>query len=97
MVSQAVQMMLDDMPCEGEEVLALVTGMGGTTMMEMSIVYHDVCKYLESKGVKVYSGTAANMVTTQEAGGVTISICKANEELKRLWDAPCSCPVYSNR
>ena len=97
MVAKAMDMVMEDMPCEdGEEVLLLVTGMGVTTMTEMSIVYRDVCKYLESRGVNVYSGTAANMVTTQEAGGVTISICKADDEIKRLWDAPCSCPIYSN-
>lgn len=98
MVSEATSMLVEDMPYEaGDEVLALVTGMGGTTMMELSIVYRDVVKYLESKGIKVYSGTATNMVTTQEACGVTISLCKANDEIKRLWDAPCSSPIYSNR
>lgn len=97
MVSKVTSMLLDDMPFEkGEEALLLVTGMGGTTMMEMSIVYRDACRYLESQGVSVYSGTAANMVTAQESCGVTISICKANDEIKRLWDAPCKCPIYSN-
>lgn len=98
MVKQATSMLVEDMPYEkGDEVLVLVTGMGGTTMMEMSIVYRDICKYLESVGISVYSGTATNMVTTQEACGVTISLCKINNELRRLWDAPCSSPVYSNR
>ena len=97
MVSKVTSMLLDDMPFEeGEEALLLVTGMGGTTMMEMSIVYRDACRYLESQGVTVYSGTAANMVTAQESCGVTISICKADDEIKRLWDAPCKCPIYSN-
>lgn len=97
MVGEAMEMLVDDMPyVAGDEVLLLVTGMGGTTMMEMSIVYRDACKYLESRGISVYFGTAADMVTTQEACGVTLSICKVNDELKRLWDAPCSCPIYSN-
>ena len=97
MVSKVTSMLLDDMPFEeGEEALLLVAGMGGTTMMEMSIVYRDACRYLESQGVTVYSGTAANMVTAQESCGVTISICKADDEIKRLWDAPCKCPIYSN-
>lgn len=98
MVSKVTGMLLEDMPFEeGEEALLLVTGMGGTTMMELSIVYGDACKYLESQGVKVYSGFAGDMVTAQEACGVTISICKCNDEIKRLWDAPCSSPIYSNR
>lgn len=97
MVSKVLSMLLEDMPFEkGEDALLLVTGMGGTTMMEMSIVYRDAYKYLESQGVTVYSGTAANMVTAQEECGVTISVCKANDEIKRLWDAPCKCPIYSN-
>lgn len=98
MVKEATSMLVEDLPYEaGDEVLLLITGMGGTTMMEMSIVYHDACKYLESLGIKVYAGTAANMVTTQEACGVTISLCRTNDEIRRLWDAPCSSPVYSNR
>lgn len=98
MVKEAVSMLVEDMPYEaGDQVLALVTGMGGTTMMEMSIVYRDVCKYLESLGISVYSGAATNMVTTQEACGVTISLCRTNEEIRRLWDEPCSSPIYSNR
>lgn len=97
MIRQCIDLLLEDMPCEqGEEVLLLISGMGGTTMLEMDIIYHDACKYLESVGVSVYDGTAADMVTTQEACGVTISICKATEEIKRLWDAPCATPTYTN-
>lgn len=97
MVSTVTEMLLEDMPFEeGEEALLLVTGMGGTTVMEMSIVYGDACKFLKSKGVSVYSGAALDMVTAQEACGVTISICRASDEIKRLWDAPCKCPIYSN-
>ncbi len=97
MVSKVTEKLLEDMPFEkGEEALLLVTGMGGTTMMEMSIVYRDACEYLGSQGVSVYSGISENMVTVQETCGVTISICKADSEIKRLWNAPCSCPIYSN-
>lgn len=97
MIGKVLDLILEDMPIgEGEEVLLLVTGMGGTTMTEMAIVYRDACKYLEKFGISIYSGTATNMVTTQEACGVTISVCKTNDEIKRLWDAPCASPVYTN-
>lgn len=54
--------MIEDLPYkEGDEVLLLVNGMGSTTMMELSIVYRDLCNYLGTHGISVYSGVAANM------------------------------------
>ena len=89
--------MIEDLPYkEGDEVLLLVNGMGSTTMMELSIVYRDLCNYLGTHGISVYSGVAANMVTTQESSGVSISFCKVDDDIKKWWDAPCSTPVYSN-
>lgn len=97
MIGQCIDLLLEDMPCkEGEEILLLITGMGGTIMMEIDIIYSDACKYFGAKGISVYSGFAADMVTTQESCGVTLSICKATDEIKRLWDAPCCTPIYSN-
>ncbi len=96
-ISQAMDLLVEDKPyVEGDEVLLLVNGMGSTTMMEQAIVYQDICRYLEKKGITVYDGAAGDMVTTQEMGGITISLCKVDEELKQWWNAPCSSPVYSN-
>lgn len=89
--------LIEDMPYEpGDEVVVLVNGSGSTTMMEMSIFYQDVVDYLNFKGIKVYDGVAGNFITTQELGGLSLSLCKMDDELKRLWDAPCSTPAYCN-
>lgn len=94
----ACDRLMEDLPYEsGDEVCVLINGMGSTTMMEMSIAYQDVCKYLESRGIAVYDGVAGNFITTQEMGGLSISFLKLDEELKRCWDAPCSTPAYTNR
>lgn len=97
MLKIAADYLIEDLPYkEGDEVLLLVNGMGSTTMMELSIVYRDLCNYLGTHGISVYSGVAANMVTTQESAGVSISFCKVDDDIKKWWDAPCSTPVYSN-
>jgi dihydroxyacetone kinase len=90
-------MLIEDKPFKtGDEVCVLVNGMGSTTMMELSIFYRDVYAYLESRGIKVYDGTAGNYITTQEMAGLSLSFMKLDEELKRCWDAPCSTPAYTN-
>ncbi|MDR1655337.1 MAG: dihydroxyacetone kinase subunit DhaK [Treponema sp.] len=90
-------MLIEDKPFKtGDEVCVLVNGMGSTTMMELSIFYRDVYEYLEGRGIRVYDGTAGNYITTQEMAGLSLSFMKLDEELKRLWDAPCSTPAYTN-
>lgn len=97
MMQKAVDILVEDKPYEaGDEVVLLVNGMGSTTLMEMDIVYQDVCRILKEKGIQVYDGTAGNYITTQEMGGVSLSLCKMDDELKELWDAPCSTPAYTN-
>ena len=82
---------------EGDEVIVLVNGNGGTTLMELSIFSNDVEQYLESKHIKVYDMLAMNLITVQEQCGASVSIIKVDDELKKLWDDPCSTPSYSNR
>jgi len=97
LMSIACERLIEDKPyTAGDEICVLINGMGSTTMMEMSIAYQDVCKYLRERGIKVYDGVIGNFITTQELGGLSLSFFKLDEELKKLWDAPCSTPAYTN-
>ena len=89
--------LIEDLPYqEGDEVAVLVNGSGATTMMELSIFYQEVVDYLTEKKIKVYDGVAGNFITTQETAGLSLSFCRLDEELRQLWDAPCSTPAYCN-
>ena len=97
-VAKAMDLLMDDMPLgEGDDVLLLINGMGSTTMMEQAIFYQDAQKYLENRGANVYDGVAGSLFTTQETGGITISILKLDDEMKSWWDAPCHTISYTNR
>ena len=97
LAAAVTSLLVEDKPYQkGDEVCVLVNGMGSTGMMELSIFYRDVCQYLESAGIKVYDGTAGNYITTQEMSGLSLSLFKLDEELKKCWDAPCSTPAYTN-
>lgn len=78
----------------GDEILLFVNGLGSTTMMEQSILYRDLTKFFEEKEIRVAGGFCGNCLTTQELGGVSVSVCKVDEEDKRLWDMPCKCGIF---
>lgn len=94
---QVCDLLLEDLPYkEGDEVVLLLNGAGAATMMELSVFYQDVADYMKSKGIDIYDGVTGNFITTQETAGLSLSFCRMDEELKLLWDAPCSTPAYCN-
>lgn len=89
--------LIEDKPFqEGDEVIILVNGSGATTLMELSIFCNDTREYLIEKGIKVYDAVVGNFITTQELGGLSLSFCKVDEQLKELWEADCNTPSYCN-
>ena len=89
--------LIEDMPfVEGDEVVLFVNGSGGTTLMELSIFTNDAAEYLKEKGIKIYDAVTENLITVQEQSGGSISLFKLDDEMKKLWDAPCSTPTYTN-
>lgn len=86
--------LLDDLSVSaGEDLLLFINGLGSATMMEMSLLYKDLKEYFESKGILLYDGFCGNCLTTQELGGVSVSICRVTPQMKALWDAPCRCGI----
>jgi dihydroxyacetone kinase-like protein len=80
---------VDDVPFEsGDEVLAFVNGMGGTPLLELYIVYNDLKKYLDGRGIKITRNLIGPYITSLEMAGTSITLLKLDDELTRLWDAP---------
>lgn len=86
----------DDLSFEsGDEVVVLVNSLGSTTLMECLIVLKKVKQILSERGVKIHDIIAGNLVTCQEMAGLSISLTKLDDELKPLWDMPCSSLGYT--
>ena len=79
----------------GDEILLIVNGSGKTTMMEMLITFRDAAKYFEAKGINVVRGKAGEFLTVQEAAGYQLIVCRLDDEIKALWDAPCDTPCFT--
>jgi phosphoenolpyruvate---glycerone phosphotransferase subunit DhaK len=78
--------LIEDKPYEsGDEVAVLVNGCGQTTYMELLIMYKEIVSILEDRGIKSYKPAIGNFITTQEMGGIALSFCKLDDEMKKLW------------
>jgi phosphoenolpyruvate---glycerone phosphotransferase subunit DhaK len=80
---------VEDLPLEsGDEVLAFVNGMGGTPLIELYVVYNDLQKFLDGRGIKITRNLIGPYITSLEMAGCSITLLKLDEELTQLWDAP---------
>jgi dihydroxyacetone kinase-like protein len=88
-VERLASAIVDDLPFnEGDEVLAFVNGMGGTPLIELYIVYNELHKYLEGRGITIGRNLIGSYITSLEMAGCSITLLRLDDELKRLWDAP---------
>ena len=84
-----VKPVVEDLPFkEGDEVLLFVNSMGGTPLIELYIVYRKAVELLEAKGIKVVRNLIGPYITSLEMAGMSITLLKMDEDLKKLWDAP---------
>ncbi|MEU4731581.1 dihydroxyacetone kinase subunit DhaK [Streptomyces sp. NPDC023588] len=74
-------------PADGP-VLALVNGMGATPLLELYGFHAEVARILGERGVPVARALVGNYVTSLDMAGCSVTLCRADEELLRLWDAP---------
>ena len=67
--------------------------MGGTPLMELYLVYNDLVRYLEAKGIRVVRNLVGNYITSLEMQGCSITLLKLDSQLKALWDYPVHTPA----
>ncbi|MFD3538579.1 dihydroxyacetone kinase subunit DhaK [Streptomyces sp. NPDC058662] len=88
----AVGAVLEDLagvgPGGGGPVLALVNGMGATPLLELYGFHAEVARVLAERGVPVARTLVGNYVTSLDMAGCSVTLCRADDELLRLWDAP---------
>ncbi len=84
---------LEDLPRErGDAVIAMVNGMGGTPLIELYVMYHEVARILEGRGVTLARSLVGNYITSLEMAGCSVTLLTADDETVRLWDAPVNTP-----
>ncbi|MFB8202253.1 dihydroxyacetone kinase subunit DhaK [Kitasatospora purpeofusca] len=77
----------------GDEVIALVNGLGGTPLLELYIVFGEVAARLAEHGITVARSLVGNYVTSLDMAGFSLTLTKADAQLLELWDAPADTPA----
>jgi dihydroxyacetone kinase-like protein len=93
-VAEMSEAILGDLePAAGSNVLAFVNGLGGTPLIELYVIYNELNKQLEERGLTATRTLVGNYITSLEMAGVSITILTLDDELTELWDAPVHTPA----
>ena len=92
MAAMLLEPILHDLDYAGSDTILMVNGMGGTPLIELYIMYHEVSKILAASGVRVARNLVGNYITSLEMAGASVTLLKADDDLLKLWDAPVNTP-----
>jgi dihydroxyacetone kinase-like protein len=93
-VDRLATAVVEDLPYNsGDNVLAMVNGMGGTPLIELFVVYRDLQHFLQERGITITRRLIGNYITSLEMAGTSITLLRLDDELTRLWDAPVNTPA----
>ena len=94
LVSVAAEAILADYQFDrGDSALVFVNGLGGTPLIELYVVFAEVAKILDGRGVSIGRSLVGSFVTSLDMAGFSLTLCKLDDELTRLWDAPVNTPA----
>lgn len=79
---------------EGNEVCVLVNSLGATPLMDLFVAYRKVSLVLEEKGIKVYKNFIGSYASTMNMPGMSITLQKVDDELKKYIDHPTDAPYF---
>ena len=93
LVARLTQAIVSDLPFRaGDQVIAMVNGLGGTPLMELYIIYNELDQLLRGAGIQIARRLIGNYITSLEMAGSSITLVRADEELLSLWDDPVLTP-----
>ncbi len=87
---------LADMPLErGDRISVLVNNLGATPHEELFIVYRYLAGRFADLGVTIVMPLVGRYATSMEMTGVSLTVCKLDDELEELLKAPAHCAFWS--
>lgn len=81
----------------GEKVMLIINGSGATTLMEQLIIYRKCEQLLKEKNIEIVANYVGELLTVQEQAGFQMFMARMDDELLRLWNAPCRTPYLTKK
>jgi dihydroxyacetone kinase len=79
----------------GSDLLAFVSGLGATPLLEQYIVFGEVLRAVTTAGHRITRRLVGPYLTALDMPGVVITLLRLDDELTGLWDAPVHTPALS--
>ena len=93
--AEILDAILKDQPIQrGDSVCVLVNSLGATPPEELYIVYRYLASRLDELGARIAVPLVGRYATSMEMTGLSISICRLDDELESLLAAPCNCAFW---
>lgn len=87
--------LLEDMPlAAGDRVSVMVNSLGATPPEELYILYRIVKARLEGAGAQIVMPLVGRYATSMEMAGVSFTLCRLDDDLEALLNAPCDCAFW---
>jgi len=87
---------MDDLPlAAGDRTVVMVNGLGATPPEELYVIYRKVHQILAGRGVRVHRAYVGEYATSMEMAGASITLCRVDDELAALFDAPANTPFFT--
>ncbi len=83
LVEEMIAKIHEELDFPNSEVAVIVNGMGATPLMELYIAARKVAKIIKKYKAKIIEFHTGNYMTSIDMPGMSISICKLDEELKK--------------
>ncbi|MGO4956245.1 dihydroxyacetone kinase subunit DhaK [Luteococcus sp. Sow4_B9] len=87
-----VDPVLADRDFTGSPTICMLNGMGATPLMELYVMYGEVSRLLQARGVTIARNLVGNHATSLDMAGCSLTLLTADDDLLDLWDAPVDTP-----
>ena len=93
-----VTKLLDELPegvdPAGARVVPILNGLGSVKYEELFVVYRTIHTLLTDAGVEIVSPEVGEFCTSFDMAGASLTLLWLDDELERLWLAPCDTPAF---
>ena len=79
----------------GSRVLVIVNGLGATHGLELHVMFAEVGRLLDARGIVLERALVGSYVTSLDMSGCSITLVALDDELVALWDAPVRTPALT--
>lgn len=91
---QMLDRILPDLPfSSGDTTAVLVNSLGATAPEELYILYNKASQILSDRGIEIHRAFIGEYATSMEMSGASISLCKLDDDMTKLLDAPAYSPL----